>query len=117
MTDELNGFYAAYLTGKAGQGFALLVFRDGKIVGAGAFGEQFKGHYTDADNGFLTVRMQVTAPPNLAFVQGGVSGPNGETDTLDFSVPKTFASEDVIRVETRRGPINAKIVKVGGLDE
>jgi hypothetical protein len=37
MTDALNGFYAAYLSGKAAQGFAMLIFRNGKIVGAGGW--------------------------------------------------------------------------------
>jgi hypothetical protein len=32
MSPSINGFYAAYLTGSAGQGLAMLVFKNGTIV-------------------------------------------------------------------------------------
>jgi hypothetical protein len=117
MTDALNGFYAAYLSGKAAQGFAMLVFRNGKIVGAGAFGDVFDGHYEDAGEGILSVTVLTKSPPNMALIQGGTTGPDGETNELTFKLPCNFSSQDHLRIETHRGPINVKLVKLRGLDD
>lgn len=117
MTDSLNGFYAAYLSGKAGQGFAMLVFRNGKIAGAGPLGEGFDGHYEDAGSGMLSVSVATKVPPNVALIQGGTTGPDGETNTLTFQMSQNFSTQEFLRIETHRGPINVKIVKVRGLDD
>jgi hypothetical protein len=117
MTDALNGFYAAYLSGKAAQAFAMLIIRNGKIVGAGAFGEVFDGQYEDAGEGILSVTVLTKSPPNMAAIQGGTTVPDGETDELTFKLPHNFSSQDHLRIETRRGPINVKLVRLRGLDD
>ncbi|HXT09834.1 MAG TPA: hypothetical protein VN715_23250 [Roseiarcus sp.] len=117
MTDALNGFYAAYLSGKAGQGFAMLVFRNGKIVGAGPLGESFDGQYTDAGGDMLTVSVTTKAPANVALIQGGMTGPDGEIYTSNFQIPNNFSSQNFIRIETHRGPINVKLVKIRNLND
>jgi hypothetical protein len=63
MNSLIEGFYAAYLTGSAGQGFAMLVFRHGTIVGVDVTGARYDGIYSEAANGF-PVRLQVSLPPN-----------------------------------------------------
>jgi len=115
MTDALNGFYAAYFSGKAAQAFAMLIIRNGKIVGAGAFGEVFDGQYEDGE-GILSVTVLTKSPPNMEAIQGGTTGPDGETDELTFKLPRNFSSQDHFRIETRRGPINVKLVRLRGLD-
>jgi hypothetical protein len=47
MNTSINGFYAAYLTGSAGQGLAMLVFRNGTVVGVDAAGVKYDGTYRD----------------------------------------------------------------------
>ena len=63
MTGPLDGIYAVYLSGKAGQGFAMLIFRKGKIVGAGPLGDVYDGSYRDASDNMLSVNIttEVTA--------------------------------------------------------
>jgi hypothetical protein len=51
MSPSINGFYAAYLTGSAGQGLAMLVFRNGTIVGVDAAGAKYDGAHSDTGRG------------------------------------------------------------------
>ena len=51
MNPSINGFYAAYLTGASLQGFAMLVFRNGKVVGVDVGGGKYDGTYSDSDRG------------------------------------------------------------------
>jgi hypothetical protein len=72
MSVLVNGFYAAYLTGANGQGFAMLVFTDGKIVGVDATSSKFDGIYTNIPTGFsVTVSI---SPPNTPLINGGMTG-------------------------------------------
>lgn len=112
MTDAFNGIYAAYLSGKVGQGFAMLVFQNGKIAGAGAHGEGFDGHYEDVGSGVLSISISTKTPPNVALIQGGTSGADGESYTMQLQLPHNFFLKDYFRIDTIRGPINVKIVKV-----
>jgi hypothetical protein len=116
MTDTMNGFYAAYLSGTVGQGFAMFVLRDGKIAGAGALGDIFDGSFR-ASNGVLDVHVTTKSPPNIPLIQGGTTGPMGESGELKFQLPETFSSQEFIRLETHRGPVNVKLVKLRALDD
>jgi len=116
MSKSIDGFYAAYLTGAVLQGFAMLVFRNGKIVGADVGGVQYDGTYVDSGTGFL-VKLKVEIPPNATLIQGVTVGPQGDSSELDFRLPADFTSVPFIRVNAKHGPVNAKIVKVRELDE
>ncbi len=117
MKETLDGFYAAYLSGKAAQGFAMLIFRKGKIVGAGTLGDVFDGHYEVASDSMLSVKIKTRSPPNTTLIQGGITGPEGETGDLAFTIPQNFSSQDYIRIETQRGPVNVKLVRLRGVDD
>lgn len=117
MTETLDGFYAGYLSGKAAEGFAMFVFRKGKIIGAGPLGDVFDGDYQDVGGNMLAVTIKTRVPPNIALIQGGTTGSEGETDDFAFTVPQNFSSRDFIRIETKRGPINAKLVRLRGMDD
>jgi hypothetical protein len=80
MTKELSGIYSLFLTGKAGQGFGLLLLRKGKIIGAGAGGGLFDGSYVMVPGNKINVTVVSKLPPNTAITQGGVSGPQGSED-------------------------------------
>jgi hypothetical protein len=117
MSASIDGFYAVYLSGKLGQGFAMLVFRGGRIVGADASGFMFDGQYSEPVDNILSVRLSVKAPPNQSLIQGGTTGPQGEQSQLIFEMPRDFSSREFVRIETQRGPVNAKLVRLRGLDE
>ncbi len=66
----IDGFYALYLlTGSAGQGFAMLIFKNGTIAGADALGAKYDGVYNEIAGGFA-IKLQVLLPPNTLLVQG-----------------------------------------------
>jgi hypothetical protein len=115
MKASLDGFYAAYLTGSAGQGFAMLVFRRGTIIGIDVAGVKYDGTYEDFENGFK-VRLKVSTPPNTPLLQGVTTGPENETSELEFLLPLNFTSEPFIRIDARHGPVNARLTKLRELN-
>jgi hypothetical protein len=115
MSASINGIYAAYLTGSAGQGFAMLVFRGGTIVGVDAAGVKYDGTYIDTGNAF-SVRLKVSLPPNTLLVQGVTTGAQGDESELEFLMPADFLSQAFLRINAKHGPVNAKLVKLRDLD-
>jgi len=114
---SIDGFYAAYMSGKQGLGFAMLVFRKGRITGADAAGVMFDGQYSNAASDVILIEISVKAPPNTPLIQGGTTGPQGEEGQLQFQVPLDFSAQKFVRIETQRGPINVKLNKLRELDE
>jgi hypothetical protein len=108
---SIDGFYAVYMTGAASQGIALLIFRNGEIVGVDAGGVKYDGTYNDVGNGF-GVKLKVSIPPNTPLVQGVSTGPQNETSQIEFQLPVDFLSQPFIRVNAAHGPVNAKILKL-----
>jgi hypothetical protein len=116
MSASINGFYAAYLTGSASQGFAMLVFRNGTIVGVDVGGAKFDGIYRDTPGG-LSIKLTVSLPPNTLLIQGATTGPEAETSELEFQLPADFLSQPFIRIDAKHGPINAKLTKLRELHD
>jgi hypothetical protein len=116
MKSSIDGFYAAYITGASGQGFALCVFKNGTIVGVDVAEIKYDGTYHDADNGF-TVKLHLSYPPNTLLVQGVSTGPEVETAELDFHLPADFLSQAFVRINAKHGPVNAKFVKLRELND
>ncbi|MFZ0951525.1 MAG: hypothetical protein WAN17_04620 [Candidatus Sulfotelmatobacter sp.] len=118
MNTSINGFYAVYITGAAQQGLALIVLRNGKVVGVDVGGVKYDGTYGDGDegNGFK-VRLKVLIPPNAILVQGVNSGPQGDASEIEFHLPVDFLSQPFIRVNAKHGPVNAKFIKLRELNE
>jgi hypothetical protein len=112
MPNPIDGFYAAYLSGTSGQGFALLECKKGIIVGADASGGVFDGEYTADTEDAYRVIIKTKVPPNTSLIQGGVSGPEGETREQSFMLPADFFRREFVRLETTHGPINAKLVRI-----
>src|SRR5690349_2569612 len=107
MSFLIDGFYAAYLTGSVGQGFAMLIFRQGTIVGVDVAGAKYDGTYSEEVNGF-PVNLKVSLPPNTLLVQGVSTGPQGDNSELDFRLPVDFLSLPFIRINAKHVPVNVK---------
>lgn len=116
MNTSINGFYAAYVTGTAGQGLAMLVFRNGAIVGVDAAGAKYDGTYTDAGSGFA-VKLNVSLPASIMLVQGVSTGPQGDNSVLDLQLPADFLSQPFIRINAKHGPVNVKLTKLRELND
>jgi hypothetical protein len=116
MTTAVEGFYSAYVTGKEGQGFAIIIFMARRVIGADAAGFLFDGQYGEDDNG-TSVSLSIKAPANTPRVQGGVTGPQGEETHLNFRLPPNFTSHEFIRIETPRGPVNVRFVKLRSISD
>jgi hypothetical protein len=114
MNQSIDGFYAAYLTGSSGQGFCMLVFKDGIIVGADVMGAKYDGTFTESDGGFAAT-LRVSIPPNTRLVQGPTIGPQGDDWEIDMQLPVDFLSQPFIRINSKHGPVNAKLVKLRDL--
>lgn len=114
MSASINGFYAAYLTGSSGQGFSMLVFKDGIIVGADVVGAKYDGTYTETNAGFAA-KLRVSIPPNTLLVQGPTIGPQGDNWEMDMEFPIDFLSQPFIRINAKHGPVNVKLVKLRDL--
>lgn len=112
-----DGFYTTYITGKAGSGLALFAIRAGVITGADLLGAIYDGRITDEGAAGYKVTIDLKLPPNLPLIQGGTSGPHGDVDQLTFQLPENFLSEAFVRIEGKRGPVNAKFVRIRGFDD
>ena len=117
MNTPINGFYAAYLIGSVSQDLAMLILRNGQIVGVDVVGARFDGNYADAQDTGYTVSLNVRLAPSMSLIQGGTTGQEGDDYTLSFHFPANFLSQEFVRIDTKYGPINAKLVKLRGIDD
>lgn len=115
MSEEIEGIYAAYMTGSTGQGFAMFVVRDGTIVGADPLGVTFDGAYAPTGNGDYSGTICVRVPPNGSTIQGVSVGPHGLTYEVTVSLPKSITDQEVMKFGTPLGPVNARMNKLRGL--
>ena len=91
MKPSINGFYAAYLTGAASEGFGLLILRNGTIIGVDIGGLKYDGSYTRVDGGF-DMYLKIEIPPNSDLIQGVRTGPETVVSKLHFTLPTDFLS-------------------------
>lgn len=117
MNSSLNGFYVAYFTGETGQGLAMLVFRNARIVGVDVAGIKYDGHYSGGYEEGFTVELSLLIPPNTILVQGVTTGSESQESELAFLLPGDFLVQPFIRITAPHGPVNAKITKLRELDD
>lgn len=107
-----DGFYAGYMSGLNGQGFAMFVFANGVIVGSDPLGVEFDGTYTTLQDGSLKGDLKVKIPAGGVVIQGVTAGPSGMT----YHVPLAFAADvfafDFLKIETPLGPVNLRMKKL-----
>lgn len=110
---DVDGFYSGFFSGAGGEGFAMLTFREGLLVGADPLGVVFDGHYAlNAEAKRIEGSVTVKVPPNADLVQGVKVGVAGMEYKVPFSLPANFDSEPYICIETPLGPVNVRLEKL-----
>ena len=116
---DVEGFYAAYMTGVEGQGFAMLASAKGKIVGVDPLGVQFDGIYTvSSDGGSIAGEVTVSVPSGGVVIQGASAGPAGITYVVPITIPIAIEAHGFFSLDTPLGPVNIKLKRLrdlGGL--
>lgn len=116
MAAAVDGFYAGYFTGAAGNGLGLFVFNNGVIVGIDALGVRFDGTYkTTENNTGFSISVTVTAPAGGQLVQGVSTGDTGLTYQVAATVPVDFENANFLTLPTPFGAVNVRLKKLRGM--
>jgi hypothetical protein len=112
----MDGFYAAYLTGRGGNTVVLLAIKSNSIVGVDAGGLKYDGNVEPTTGGAFKFQVKYILPPGTPLItgMGGVATPTPVS--LDFTVPPDFTSGTIVTIQTPFGPVNAKMSKLRDLD-
>ena len=115
LIDKIEGFYSAYFSGAVGHSFGVFVFRDGLIRGADAGGGIYKGSYRILeDENFFEGNIIFLLPPGSNTITGIETGDEPVILEVPIKLPAKLQKDDVHRIETPNGPINAKFEKISG---
>jgi hypothetical protein len=116
MTAAIEGFYAGYFTGAAGNGLGLFIFTNGSIVGVDAIGVRFDGTYRKTEEGTgFSISVTVTAPAGGQLVQGTSTGETGLIYQVDAKIPVDFENTNFLTLATQYGAVNVRLKKLRGL--
>jgi len=107
---EVDGIYTAYLTGVAGQGRAMFVFKDGKIAGADLAGLTFSGEYK-ISKGKLVGEVVYKMPAGSTSITGASFEHLSENIVVPLELPEDIDPNETYRIDTPIGPLNAKFLK------
>lgn len=111
----MNGFYAGYFAGGAGNGLAMFVIVDGKISGADMAGVSFDGDFSENKESQLAGTVSVRVPPGVTVVQGITAPAQGLKYEVPFIFPKKFDEEPFLELRTPLGNVNVRLQKVRDL--
>lgn len=106
----MQGFYALYYTGISGFGHAVLIMKDGLVIGADATGGVYDGTYQTVDND-IKVEVNLTVPAGATLVTGQ-SLPEALTQKIVATLPSHFASGSPVSISTPMGPVNVIFKKL-----
>ena len=116
MAGSVDGFYAVYLSSGTGFGAAIFIIRDGKIAGADPHGVVLNGLCSRRGDTYKA-KVKIEIAPGAALLQGGEAGPEGTKYEVSFTFDYPLDGLPFRRIETPMGPVNAKFVKVRGMDD
>lgn len=108
-SENINGFYAGYMTGAEGTGLAVFIFSEGKITGTDLEGVLFDGLITQSETGDHVGRCTVRVPAEVQVIQGVTTGSQSLTYDTPVVIPHRFTSETNIRIDTPLGPVNLRL--------
>jgi hypothetical protein len=109
---SMDGFYVAYLTGRAGTSMLMLVISHGTLVGGGMKYDGTIVQKSDA-SGYLCSVVYII-PPGIPLITGAPPAAEPQRIPLQFELPLNFADKRVITIETPLGAVNAKFEKNQG---
>jgi hypothetical protein len=112
----MDGFYAAYLTGRGGNTVLLLAIKASSIIGVDMGGLKYDGTVEPAPNGGFNFHVKYVIQPGSQLITGMGSVAAPTPVSLDFTVPADFASGTIVTIQTPFGPINAKMSKLREFD-
>jgi len=112
MTD---GFYAGYMTARAGTSVLLLIIKDQKITGVDIGGLKYDGEITENKDGGFHFSVVYLVPPGTSLITGSPPATSPQRVPLELDLPKTFANGQTIRIETPLGPLNARFERLRDL--
>ncbi|MCB1450572.1 MAG: hypothetical protein KDJ67_10720 [Nitratireductor sp.] len=107
---KVEGIYTAYMTGAAGQGMAMFVFKDGKIAGADIAGLTFAGNYK-INASRLIGEVRYRMPAGSVSITGVSFPKSSDWIVVPLSLPEEIDPTETYQVDTPIGPLNAKFVK------
>ena len=108
----IDGFYAAFISARSGEGAVILILANGVIVGSDAGAFQYDGSYELGNDGYYKAEVTVTVPPGGASILGFVAGSEGLIYNVEFELPENVSFSDIVRINTPYGPANAKFKKL-----
>jgi hypothetical protein len=111
----VDGFYAAYLTGHAGNSAVLLAISKETLIGVDMGGMKYDGHIERKEGGF-SCRVSYVVPTGIALITGPGPVASPTPVTISFDLPANFAEGPIIGIQTPFGPLNAKFTKLRDLD-
>jgi hypothetical protein len=113
----MQGFFAAYMAGRAGTTIILFAVKDGRLIGVDMGGMKYDGQIqTKADGAGFSCRISYTILPGIALITGAGPMANPTEITLTFDLPLNFADGVIVGIETPTGPLNAKFTKLRDFD-
>jgi hypothetical protein len=115
MATSIDGFYVSYFTGVAGTSLGLFLFKDGTVVGADVGGGRYDGTYRISEDGrSILAEIEFKLSVGHPTITGIAADAEPITISVPLSLPVDFNHNDVHRIETPIGPINAKLEKIRG---
>lgn len=111
----MDGFYAAYLTGREGHSQLMIAIRNMKLVGVDVGGIKYTGKLEPKDGGYRC-EVHYTIPAGTALITG--PGPVASAVPVDliFDLPANFGEGPFVAISTPLGPLNASFKKLSDMD-
>jgi hypothetical protein len=111
----MDGFYLAYLTGKAGSSIAVFIIRENVIVGLDAAGMSYDGTIEPKSDGSgFVCKVVYVVPAGVPLLTGASPLAEPHRVPLTFELPTDFDGK-VVLVVTPLGPVNVKFQKARGI--
>lgn len=114
---ELNGIYAIFFRGSAGDGHGLVLLRKGTIAGADAAGAIYDGDYRVSEDGrVLNGSVTIVVPPGVSLATGGTAGPDPLRVEIPLRIPSDLGDGRAVWLKTPTGPVSIIFNKIRELD-
>ncbi|MET4479630.1 hypothetical protein [Bradyrhizobium sp. F1.13.3] len=108
----MEGFYVAYLTGRAGSSLLLFAIRGSDLIGVDAGGLKYDGKVSKTTEGWKCTVVYTIPAGSPELITGADAPSTDQRIPLEFSLPPDFSNGQIIGIATPLGPVNAKFQKL-----